>query len=179
MRAPSGLRAAVNARLEEISFRTGLLTAAIALAALLAIAVAGVYAADLGHGRTPGGAPRQLSAASAPVTTPATHAAVTPRTPAHPLASPKPTARPPVTASAAAPQSAVVPPQAPASSSPAASGPAVPSARPGRRYGGGGPVGHGPGPGGGRGPVHGGGVFPGQGFPGPVFPGPARWVGHY
>lgn len=79
----TGLRAAVNARLEEISFRTGLITAAIALVAL--IAAAGFYATTLGDGS----ATVTVSAASVPKTAPKAPAAAL-STPATPSATAKP-----------------------------------------------------------------------------------------
>ena len=83
-RAQSRLHAAVNARLEEISFRTGLITAMIALLALAAIATAGVFAATLSLTGTAVAAQGAPSAAGAPKTVPATTAAAQPTTPAHP-----------------------------------------------------------------------------------------------
>ena len=81
----TGLRAAVNARLEEISFRTGLITAAIALVAL--IAAAGFYATTLADGSatvtvSAGNVPK--AAPKAPAPAPALS------TPATPLATAKP-----------------------------------------------------------------------------------------
>ena len=68
-RAHSRLHAAVNARLEEISFRTGLITAMIALLALAAIATAGVFAATLSLGGTAVAAQGAPTTASAPIAT--------------------------------------------------------------------------------------------------------------
>ena len=89
----SGLRSAVNARLEEISFRTGLITGTTALVALSAVVAAGVYVAALGHG-SPASAARVSSADNAPVTTATVPASVRPR---HSQASPKPKAQRTVT----------------------------------------------------------------------------------
>lgn len=96
-RARSHLRAAVNARLEEISFRAGLIAATTTLVALSAIATAGVYAATLGHESAAGGP----IARSAPVTAPAS---VLPRTPRYPRASLQPKVQQPVTARTTSPQ---------------------------------------------------------------------------
>jgi type IV secretory pathway VirB10-like protein len=116
----SGVRAAVNAQLEEISFRTGLIGAAIALAALLAIAAAGVYAATVSHGSPAANTTSVRSVASAPAklpTAPTAAASVPPSTPAHPSASLKPKAQPTAPTAGAPPQSAAAPqPQTPASS---------------------------------------------------------------
>ena len=99
----SGLRSAVNARLEEISFRTGLITATTALVALSAIVVAGVYVAALGHG-SPASSPARVSRADqAPVTTATVPASALPR---HSQASPKPKAQQPVTVDTTSSQSA-------------------------------------------------------------------------
>jgi hypothetical protein len=102
-RARSRLRAAVNARLEEISFRAGLITATIGLIAISAIAAAGVYAATLSLGSQ---AVAAAGALSAPRATPVAAASAPPATPAHPQASSPPTARRPVTAATTSPQSA-------------------------------------------------------------------------
>jgi hypothetical protein len=107
-RAQSRLHAAVNARLEEISFRTGLITAMIALLALAAIATAGVFAATLSLGGTAVAAQGAPTTASAPKTVPATTAAArptTPVTPARPRATATPQATLPVTAATTRPQS--------------------------------------------------------------------------
>ena len=98
-----GLRAAVNARLEEISFRTGLIGAAIALFALVAIAAAGVYVATAGHGS----AAVAVSADNVPKTAPKASAAPLPSKPAPPSAT-------------AAPKAAKAAPGHPANSQPAA-----------------------------------------------------------
>jgi len=92
--ARSGLRSAVNARLEEISFRKGLITAATALVAISAVVAAGVYVAALGHGSPASGATRVSSVGKAPVTTATVPASVLPR---HSRASGKPKAQQPVT----------------------------------------------------------------------------------
>ncbi len=112
-RAQSRLRAAVNARLEEISFRTGLITATIGLVALSAIAAAGVYAATLSLGSQPVATVGALSAAgttstmrTAPKTTPTATASAQPTAPAHPRASSTPKTALPVTAAATNPQPA-------------------------------------------------------------------------
>jgi len=113
VRAPSsGLRAAVNAQLEEISFRTGLIAAAIALIALVAIAAAGVYAATLSHGIPASSTASVRSVASAPAkprTVPTSAASVPPSAPAHPSASPKAKAQPTAPAAGTTPQSAAAP----------------------------------------------------------------------
>ena len=101
-----GLRAAVNARLEEISFRTGLISAVIALAALVAIGAAGFYAATSGHGSTA----VVVSADNAPKTSPKAPAPATATPPASTVASPSATAKPTTQQAAPAgvsPQSAV------------------------------------------------------------------------
>jgi hypothetical protein len=159
MRARSGIGSAVNARLEEISFRTGLMTATIALFTLLAIVAAGVYVAALGHGSPAGGAARVASADNAPVRPVTARAATLPRTPGHPQATPKPKSQRTVTADTTSPQpTAGPPPQAQAGSSQ----PAVPRV-PARDYGTAGPYGQGPLHGGyGRG--HGGFGLPGPGL---------------
>ena len=101
-RARSGFRAALNARLEEVSFRTGLITGAVALAALSVIAAAWVYAATLGHGSLAGSDGGRPSAGGAPVTrvtgAPSAPPASQPR-----QAGPAPT-RQPVTADTTSPQ---------------------------------------------------------------------------
>jgi len=101
-RVQSRLRAAVNARLEEISFRTGLIAATIALVALSVVAAAGVYAATLSPGSQADAAPNSLSAG--------THKTVPTATPTaqpttYPLASSTPTARRPATAATTSPPS--------------------------------------------------------------------------
>ncbi len=103
-RAQSRLRAAVNSRLEEISFRTGLITATIGLLALAAIAAAGVFAVTLSLGTQAVATAGALSAASAPRATPTATASVPPTTPAHPQATSTPKARQPVTAATTAPR---------------------------------------------------------------------------
>jgi hypothetical protein len=100
------LRAAVNARLEEISFRTGLITASMVLVALAAIAAAGVFAATLGLGSPAVAAAGALSAASAPAVIPATTASAPPAMPRPPQASSTPKATQPVTAATTSPQPA-------------------------------------------------------------------------
>jgi hypothetical protein len=102
-RAHSRLRAAVNARLEEISFRTGLITATIGLVALSAIAAAGVYAATLSLGSQAVAAAGALSAAGAPIAAPATTASAQPTTQGHPSATSPPKAKRPVTAATTSP----------------------------------------------------------------------------
>jgi len=99
----SGLRSAVNARLEEISFRTGLITATTALVALSAIVAAGVYVAALGHGGPASSAIRVSRADQAPVTTATVPASALPR---HSQASPKPKDQQPVTVDTTSSQSA-------------------------------------------------------------------------
>jgi len=121
VRAHPGLRAAVNAQLEEISFRTGLISAAIALVALLAIAAAGVYAATVSQA-TPvspaAGVRSGASAAGMPSAATAPAVAAQPSAPARPTASPKPKAQPTVPAAGTSPQAGVAPqPQTPAGSS--------------------------------------------------------------
>lgn len=103
--AQPGLRAAVNSRLEEISFRTGMIAAAVAFAALLAIAAAAVYA-TAGHGGAAGavtvggppgavgGPPKAVPAASASPREPAKSAF--PATSKAPAASTRPRAQQPV-----------------------------------------------------------------------------------
>jgi hypothetical protein len=126
IRARAGLRAAVNARLEEISFRAGLLAVTITLVALSAIAAVTVYAFVLRHGGPAGNATRVASASGAPVTTRTVPASPLPRTQGHRQASPRPKAHPrtqqPVTVSTASPRPAGGQPQAQASS-PAPSAP--------------------------------------------------------
>jgi hypothetical protein len=107
-RAQSRLRAAVNARLEEISFRTGLITATIGLVAL---AAAGVFAATLSLGNQAIAAAGALSTVSAPKTTQAVTAsappAIRPQASATPRATPRATH--PVTVATTSPQSAAGP----------------------------------------------------------------------
>jgi hypothetical protein len=112
-RAQSRLRAAVNARLEEISFRTGLITATIGLVALSAIAAAGVYAATLSLGGQAVATVGALSAVgttsttpTAPKATPTATASARPTAPAHPRASSAPKATQPVTVATTNPQPA-------------------------------------------------------------------------
>lgn len=100
-RARPGLRAAIYARLEEISFRTGLIAATTALVVLSAAATAGVYAAMLTNGSAAG----RLVASSVHVTTPAP--APPPRTPVYPTATPQPTVKRPVTAATTQPAAAL------------------------------------------------------------------------
>lgn len=104
-RARPGLRAAVNARLEEMSFRTGLITAAIAVVALLAIAAAGTYMATLGSGgpaRNVADVQKAGRASAAPATTPPS---APPATSPQPQSSHPPKPSQPVTAGAAISQS--------------------------------------------------------------------------
>jgi hypothetical protein len=166
-RVQSRLHAAVNARLEEISFRTGLITAMIALLALAAIATAGVFAATLSLGGTAvaaQGAPTTASARTVPATTAAAQPTMPahPRatTPAHPHATTAPQATHPVT-------TAITRPQPTGGSQPWAEADGSQSSS--RYYGrasfgnhGSWYGGHGSGYGGW--PVHGGPGFPGQGF---------------
>lgn len=91
MRARSGVRAAVNARLEEISFRAGLTAATIALVAFSAIAVIGVFAFVVSHGGQAAGATNAANAGSAPVTTLTTPALAAPPASGHAQANPRPT----------------------------------------------------------------------------------------
>jgi hypothetical protein len=128
IRARAGLRAAVNARLEEISFRAGLLAVTITLVALSAIAAVTVYAFVLRHGGPAGNATRVASASGAPVTTRTVPASPLPRTQGHRQASPRPKAHPrtqqPVTVSTTTPQPAGGQPQAQAGSPAPAAPPA-------------------------------------------------------
>jgi hypothetical protein len=103
--APSRLRAAVNARLEEISFRAGVTAAMIALIALAGIATAGVFAATLSLGGTAVAAQGAPTATSTPATAPTTAAAQPTATPraTHPVTAAT-TVPQPVTAPAANPQ---------------------------------------------------------------------------
>lgn len=131
-RAQSRLRAAVNARLEEISFRTGLITATIGLIALAAIAAAGVFTATLSLGGQAIAAAGALSSVSAPKTTPAVTASAQPIT--YPQASSTPSSTPqgstlqgatpqarhPVTATTTSPQSAAGSPPWPQADAPQA-----------------------------------------------------------
>jgi len=127
IRARAGLRAAVNARLEEISFRAGLMAVTIALVALSAITAVTVYAFVLRHGPA-GNATRVASASGAPVTTRTVPASPLPPTQ---QASPRPRAHPkaqqPVTVSTSSPQPAGGQPQA-AAGSPAPPAPSAPAA---------------------------------------------------
>jgi hypothetical protein len=135
-RPQSRLREAVNARLEEISFRTGLITATIGLIALGAIAAAGVFAATLSMGSHVIAATGAVGPVSAAKATPTVTASALPTTtlPAtHHRASSTPQATHPVTA-------ATVSPQSPAGSQPlpqAESSPASPrySGQPGYGHG--------------------------------------------
>ena len=109
MRAQWGLRAAVNAQLEEISFRTGLIAGAITLVALLAIVAAGVYATTLSHGGTASSTASVQSVDSAPATHPAAPASAAPVLPsasAHSSVSAKPKAQPTAPAAGIPPRSA-------------------------------------------------------------------------
>ena len=103
-RTESRLRAAVNARLEEISFRTGLVAATIGLIALFAIAAAGVFAATLSLGNQAIAAAGALGSVSAPKTTPTVTAsapsAALPQASSTRQASSTPKAGKPVTAAA-------------------------------------------------------------------------------
>jgi hypothetical protein len=103
--AQSRLRAAVNARLEEISFRAGVAAATIALVALSAIAAAGVYAATLSLGTQTVAAAGALGATGTAKTIPATTASAQPSTPPRPRARSAPKAKPPMTAATISPQS--------------------------------------------------------------------------
>jgi hypothetical protein len=157
-RVQSRLRAAVNARLEEISFRTGLITATIGLIALTVIAAAGVYAATLSLGSQAAAA---AGALGSPRTTPVATASARPTAPGHPQAPSTPKARQPVTAATVSPQSAAGG-QAWAQAEGSQSG--------ARYYGRAGFGGHGSPYGGhgssygGHGPRYGGHGFPGRGF---------------
>ena len=128
IRARAGLRAAVNARLEEISFRAGLMAATIALVALSAIAAVTVYALVLRPGGPAGNTTRVASASGAPVTTRTVPASPLPRTQEHRQANPRPKAHPrtqqPVTVSTTSPQPAAGQLQAQAGSSAPAAPPA-------------------------------------------------------
>ena len=99
-RAWSRLRAVVNARLEEISFRTGLIAATIALVALSVVAAAGVYAATLSVGGQAVAAPNALSAGTHKTVPTATATAPT----TYPLPSSTPAARRPATTATTSPQ---------------------------------------------------------------------------
>lgn len=103
-RARPSLRAAVNARLEEISFRTGLITATIALAALSAIAAAGMYMAIRAHSSPPGSTVGALSVGSAPVTPLTAPASLLPHTAGRPPTSPRAKAQQPAAAGTTRPQ---------------------------------------------------------------------------
>lgn len=126
VRARSGLRAAVNARLEEISFRAGLIAASIAFVAISAIAAVAVYEFTLSHGAPAASASGAVSARSAPVTARTTPASAPPRAQGHRKAGPKPTkaqatkapptTRQPVTAGTTIPQPAAGQPQSQAGS---------------------------------------------------------------
>ena len=130
-RAESRLRAAVNARLEEISFRTGLIAATIGLIALSAIAAAGVFAATLSLGNQAIAAAGGLGSVSAPKTTPTVtdsapaalpQASSTPQASWTRQASPTPGAGKPVTAATTTPRSAAgSPPWPPADGAQASS----------------------------------------------------------
>jgi hypothetical protein len=135
-RAQSRLRSAVNARLEEISFRTGLITATIGLIALAAIAAAGVFAATLSLGGQAIAAAGALSSVSAPRTTPAVTASAQPITYPQASSTPQastppssttqgsaPQARQPVTADTTSPQSAAGSPPWPQADVPQAGAP--------------------------------------------------------
>lgn len=122
-RARWGVRAAVNAQLEEISFRTGLIAAAVGIAALLAIAAAGVYAATSGQGRPVAGAADSLRAGS---THRAPHEAASSLLPSAPAPTPtasQPTARQSTRPTTGSQPTAVRQPQAASDSGPAASQP--------------------------------------------------------
>ena len=176
-RAQSRLRAAVNARLEEISFRTGLIAATIGLVALFAIAAAGVFAATLSIGNQAIAAAGALSSASAPTTTPTVTASAPPATypqaSSRPQASSPPQASHPVTAATTSPQAAAGsrprPRAAGAQAAPRYSGQAGYGSHGswygdnGSWYGGGSWYGHGSWYGGGW-PGYGGDGFPGHGF---------------
>jgi hypothetical protein len=159
---PGGLRAAVYARLEEISFRSGLMAAMIGLAALAVIASAGVVVAELG----PGGGPKDALTAARPAAATAAPTAAPSSRPASPTASPSstPSTRPSPKATAS-PRTTPVS-QSQSQSQPQAANPATAPS--------GGSVpcsgGHARGPGGGRHRHH------GPGFPG--FPHPGGWGGH-
>jgi hypothetical protein len=109
--AQSRLRAAVNARLEEISFRAGVTAAMVALLVLAAIATAGVFAATLSLGGTAVAAQGAQSAIVAPQTAPAAPTvapattAAEPTTHGHPRPTVTPRASQPVTAATTTPQS--------------------------------------------------------------------------
>jgi hypothetical protein len=109
-----GIRAAINARLEEVSFRTGVMTGAVTLLAVAAAAAAVVLTVTPSHGSavtsaagTPAAVSSRAAAAVVPVTTPS------PRTSAHSLRKVSPPA-----SSAAAPAAQVTLPSPYPSTSP-------------------------------------------------------------
>jgi hypothetical protein len=151
MRARPGLRAAVNARLEEISFRAGLIAASIALVAVSAIGAVAVYEFALSHRAPAASATGAASAPSAPATI-RTPASAPPRAQGHRTANPQlktqpkktqPKARQPVTAGATIPPPAAGQPKSQPSGQAASSAPAAPQDR-SRGFGYTIPDGHGP-----------------------------------
>ena len=119
-----GLRAAVNAWLEEISFRTGLISAAIALVALVAITAAAFYAATAGQGsaavvvsadNVPKTAPKAPVPAALPSSALPSSATALPSsaTAVSPPATAKPTARQAAAADTTSQSPAVAPPPPP------------------------------------------------------------------
>jgi hypothetical protein len=124
----AGLRAAVNAWLEEVSFRTGLIAATTALVVVAVAGTTGVLVAMLGHGGPTGSAASAfVGASSNPSATASTPAA----TPSGTSATGQPTSAPtkPATASRDAVDQSTAGGQPPASAVPAsASGPASGSA---------------------------------------------------
>jgi hypothetical protein len=110
----SRLRAAVNARLEEISFRAGVAAATIALVTLSVIAAAGVYTVTVRLGGQAVAAAGALSAAGAAKTA---HPATTVAQPAT-TAPPATTTRPTATATPQATHPATTSPQPAAGSQP-------------------------------------------------------------
>jgi hypothetical protein len=106
--AGPGLRAAVNAWLEEISFRAGVITAAIGLVVLVGIVTAGVLAAGLGTGTQQADASPVITRGTASATASAPLAAQ-PSAPAPtPSSTPKAT-QSPVTADTTAPLASAAP----------------------------------------------------------------------
>jgi hypothetical protein len=125
-----GVRAAINARLEEVSFRTGMMTGAIAFLALAAATAAVVLTVMPSQGSPVNGAVGVPAAASSPVAASAVPvAAPSVRTPAHglhevsfpsssaPAAGTQPTAEPAAQPAAQASQSSAYPSSSPQSGS--------------------------------------------------------------
>ncbi len=92
-RSGLGIRATINARLEEVSFRTGMTAGAVTLLGLAAVAAAAMMTVMPSHGKPLNGAAVAPTTASSPVTIAAVPvAARTSRTPApkHPKVSSTP-----------------------------------------------------------------------------------------